>query len=149
MVGVTLASGSSGATVAVASWPETPAWRKAAARLKVMTRPPEPCSSRRRVRSIASAFALALHRGFPLTRPGAGGALHGAQDPDVGAAAAEVAGECLADVGVVRLCVLRQEGGGRHHHARDAVAALGRLLLDERLLDGVECLCRAQALPEW
>src|SRR5215207_3287714 len=127
--------------VGVASWPATPAWRKAAARLKVMSRPPEPCISRRRVTLFACIVCL-------LSRLGrrAGGALHRADDAHMRAATAEISRQCLPDVRFARLVVLVQQGGRRHHHAGDAVAALRRLLVEKGLLDGMWIVKRTQSL---
>src|SRR6266571_3931789 len=74
------------------------------------------------------------------------GALDGLDDADMGAAATEIAGERLSDIGLARLLVLRQERGGLHDHAVDAVAALHRLRVDEGLLHRMRLLDRAEAL---
>src|SRR5688500_2990982 len=65
------------------------------------------------------------------------GALHRLDDAHVRAAAAQIVGERLPDLGVARALVLREQVGGLHDHAVDAVAALHRLLLDEGLLQRV------------
>src|SRR3954465_5693369 len=49
----------------------------------------------------------------------------------MGAAAAQVAGERLADLGFARRLVRREKRRGRHDHAVDAIAALRGLLVDE------------------
>ncbi len=61
------------------------------------------------------------------------------------AAAAEIVLQCFLDLGFGRPRVLAEEGGGFHDHAVDAVAALGRLLLDEGALHRVRLFGRAQA----
>src|SRR2546425_4450772 len=60
-----------------------------------------------------------------------------ADDPRMGPAATEVAGERLLDLafGWIRLAVEERLGG--HDHAVDAVAALHGLLLDESFLERV------------
>ena len=73
-------------------------------------------------RPRAAADGIALPR-----RP-----LHRAQDPIVRAAAAEMTVERLADLGIGRIGVLRQQRRRRHDHPARAVAALERLLGDER-----------------
>ena len=49
----------------------------------------------------------------------------------MGAAAAQIGFECGADLGVARGGLALQQRLRAHHHARDAVAALRRLLVDE------------------
>src|SRR5688572_19441324 len=73
-----------------------------------------------------------------------GRALHRLDDARVRAAAAQVAGERLPDLVVARALVGREQRGGFHDHAVDAVAALHRLLLDEGLLQRVRPLRGAQ-----
>ena len=74
------------------------------------------------------------------------GALDCVDDSVVRAAAADVAVEGLLDLRLGRARVLLQERDRLHHHAVDAVAALGRLLVDERLDDRVRVLLRAEPL---
>ncbi len=57
-----------------------------------------------------------------------------AQDAHVGAAAAEVDRHARADLRLARVRVALQQRLGAHHHAGDAVAALGGLLVDEGAL---------------
>src|SRR3954452_20172942 len=64
----------------------------------------------------------------------------------MGAAAAQVAGERLADLGFARRLVRRKERRGRHDHAVDAIAALRGLLVDERTLQLRWLRARTQAL---
>src|SRR6266446_4429115 len=73
-------------------------------------------------------------------------ALDRAQDRDVRAAAAFQAGKRVAQLGVVRLGVLLEIGGGGHDPAVDAVAALRHLLLHVGGLQRMRFLRRAQAL---
>src|SRR6185503_7274829 len=64
----------------------------------------------------------------------------------VDAAAAEVAGKRVADGGLVRRGVMREQRGRRDDHAAGAVAALHRVLRDERLLHGVKVVALSQPL---
>ena len=66
--------------------------------------------------------------------------LHRAQDPIVRAATAEMALERVADLGIGRSGVLRQQRRRRDDHPARAVAALERLLGDERGLHRVRLL---------
>src|SRR6187549_1073146 len=67
-----------------------------------------------------------------------GGMLDGFDDVDVAGAAAEVAGDRLADLLLRRVRVARQQGGAGEHHPRRAVAALQAVLLPEPVLDRVQ-----------
>src|SRR3954449_10885042 len=67
-----------------------------------------------------------------------GGVAHRAHDVVVAGAAAEVALEPVADLLLARVRVALQEVGGRHDHARRAVAALERVVFPERLLERVQ-----------
>src|SRR4051795_5367634 len=62
----------------------------------------------------------------------------------MGAAAAEIADERGADIGLVRPWIAVQQFLRRQDHATGAVAALGCLLLDERLLEHVRLVDRAE-----
>ena len=64
----------------------------------------------------------------------------------VAGAAAEIAGQALADLVVGRERVFPQQVGRRHQHAGRAEAALQRVMLAERLLQRVELLRCAEAL---
>src|SRR5262249_50600678 len=75
-----------------------------------------------------------------------GGVLDRLDDVDVAGAAAEVAGDRLADVGLGRIGVLREQRAAGHHHAWRAVAALEPVLLPEALLDRVELVVFLQTL---
>ena len=72
------------------------------------------------------------------------GALDRADDAGMRAAAAEIVGERLLDLGLARLLVLREEGRRLHDHAVDAVAALRGLFVDEGLLHRMRLLRRAE-----
>src|SRR6059036_2341179 len=80
-----------------------------APRLKPTIRAPPSRRNSRRVGSpVATSGPLGQERGGPLD---------GAQDALVGAAAAEVLGEGLADLAVRRALPRLEEGGGGHDHA--------------------------------
>src|SRR5215510_4675665 len=104
---------------------------------KLTTRAPEPLSRSRRETLTFMIASPSRH---------AGRALDSGQDAHVGAAAAEIVGERLANVGVARLAVAREQRHRFHDHAIDAVAALRRLCIDEGLLHRMRPLRRAQAL---
>src|SRR5260221_13081975 len=108
-------------------------------RLKATMRAPVACSSERR--SIISFMAISFMDGLSSD---AGGALHRTHDAEMGSAAAEIVRQLRFDLLFRRLRVVRQQRGGLHDHAVDAVAALHRLLVDEGLLDGVRTLVRPQ-----
>src|SRR3954465_8946469 len=74
-------------------------------------------------------------RGLALRSPGS--ILDRPEDADMGAAAAEIAVERRDDLLVARGLFLLQQRVRRHQDAVDAIAALGGLLVDERLLQGV------------
>src|SRR5206468_2890231 len=73
-------------------------------------------------------------------------ALHGGDDAVVRGAAAEVAVQRGLDVAIARPRVAVEQRLGRHHHAVAAVTALAGLLLDERALEWVEAVERAEPL---
>src|SRR6516164_2077059 len=73
------------------------------------------------------------------------GAQNSLYDPVMGSASTEVAGECVLDPRRIRLRLTRKQGGAGHDHAIRAIAALGGLLGDERRLDLVKVLGRAEA----
>src|ERR1700704_935965 len=64
----------------------------------------------------------------------------------IGAAAADVAGHCVVDVGIGRMRVARQQRRSRHDLARLAVAALNDLTVEPRLLALGARRCRADRL---
>src|SRR5262249_53780939 len=96
--------------------------------------PPVPRNARR----VMNAISRAPHR--------RSGAHHRADHPDVAPAPAEVAGERLLHVGLRGPAILLQKGAGRHDHAHGAVPALRRLLRDERRLNRIRPLGRAEPL---
>src|SRR5699024_5296284 len=112
-----------------AAAPPAPAapWARAAsigpAKEKLTTSAPPPWRRSRRegVKCLVMDASLRVGRG----------ALDGAHDAGVGAAAAQILRQRLLDLRLGRLLVPRKEGGRFHHHAVDAVAALAGLLLDE------------------
>src|SRR5207237_9690693 len=71
---------------------------------------------------------------------------HGAEEPHVGARPAEVARGRRANLALGRAWVLCQQGRRGHDDAVDAVATLHRLLLEERLLERMGLLDRAESL---
>src|ERR1700694_902586 len=75
-----------------------------------------------------------------------GSVLHRLDDVDVAGAAAEVAGDRLANLELRRVPVLLEQRAGRHQHARRAVAALEAVLLPKALLHGVELAVLFEAL---
>ena len=75
-----------------------------------------------------------------------GGQPHRVEDLLVARAAAQVAGQRLADLGVGRIRVARQQVVAGHDQPRRAEAALHRARLDEGLLDGVQLLALGQPL---
>jgi hypothetical protein len=56
----------------------------------------------------------------------------------VGAAATEIAIQGVRDLRIARISLALEQGHSRDDDAVDAVPALDRLLVDERLLDRVE-----------
>src|SRR6185436_7777285 len=85
-----------------------------------------------------SSFAVAMV-GLPLPlRHVLGGVLDGLHDIVIAGAAAEIAFELVADVGLGGLGIALDELRRRHDHARRAEAALEPVLLPESLLDRVE-----------
>src|SRR5262249_1222507 len=65
-------------------------------------------------------------------------------DADMRAGAAEIVGERLADIRFAWILGGGQKGRRLHHHAVDAVAALGGLRLDEGLLHRMRVFGTAQ-----
>ena len=102
------------------------------------------CRCRRRPPAGArggGAVTGALDRGEPPGRQ-----LDRVDDLRVARAAAEVAGERLADVGLGGLRVAREQVVARDDQARGAEAALDRAGVDERLLDRVQLARRREPL---
>src|SRR5579883_585804 len=96
--------------------------------------PPLSTSRREAIRSVAIAASSNRLRC----------AHHGADDAGVGAAAAEIVCERLFDIGLARLLVHGEKGGGLHNHAVDAIAALYGLFFDKRFLNGMRLIGRAE-----
>src|SRR5258705_12325535 len=95
--------------------------------------------SSRRLMLAPSSFAVAICRPPPLPlRHVLGGVLDGLHDVVVAGAAAEVAFQLVADVGLGGLGVALEELGRGHDHPRRAEAALQAVLLPEPFLDRVE-----------
>src|SRR5260370_14986997 len=126
-------SRAAGLVLAAGVWARTPG-----ARLNDTTSAPVPIRNSRRVVSSIAMSGPLPHQSRR--------ALDGGDDALMRSAAAEVVLERLADVALGGAgWPAREEGGGLHHHAVDAVAALSRLLLDEGLLDGMGLLRGPQA----
>ena len=122
--------------------------RETSPRARSPERPPLPSPPRRRA---CPASPDNLRGGVPAAeaRSCAGEGRcepHGGDNLDVGAAAAEVEAQRLADVrvGRIRVCVDKSPRG--HDHSVEAIAALGRGAGDESLLHGVEPSVDGQAL---
>src|SRR5215470_19660871 len=98
---------------------------------KLTTRAPEPLSRSRRETLTFMIASPSRHAGRALDR---------GKDAHMRAAAAEIVGERLADVGVGRFPVGREQRRRFHDHAVDAVAALRRLRIDESLLHRMRLL---------
>jgi hypothetical protein len=77
---------------------------------------------------------------------GADNGLHRLDDVQVSGAAAQIAGERIAYLGVRRRAVRPQEAFRSHDHARRAISALHGALVDESLLQVVEPAVRLQPL---
>src|SRR5829696_3274230 len=85
--------------------------------------------------------------GRRLGGPELGGTLlDGLDDVHVARAAAQVAGDPLADLVLGRIGVLLQQVGGLHDHAGGAEAALEAVLVPERLLERVQLAALLHAL---
>src|SRR5258708_31150380 len=67
-------------------------------------------------------------------------------DVQVAGAAAEIAGDGLADLRLAGIRVARQQRAAGDHHPRRAVATLEAVLLPETFLDGMELAVLLQAL---
>src|SRR5216683_32952 len=87
---------------------------------------------------FASVFSLSMHF---LRR-----VLHGAHYVQVTRAAAQVAGDRLADLLLARVLVALEQRRARHQHSRRAVAALQRVLLGEGFLHRMELAALLEAL---
>src|SRR5438128_9037403 len=72
--------------------------------------------------------------------------LHGLDDVEIAGAAAEVAADGLADLGLARVLGALEQRAARQHHAGRAKAALQPVLLPEAFLDGVELASLLQPL---
>src|SRR4029079_1681741 len=97
--------------------------------------PPLRMARREKLRVLTGAFMSASPSGCRHAR---------AQPPHVGAATAQVAVECRADVRLARLLVALQERGSAHDHSVCAVAALRDLLIDEGGLQRMRLFRRAE-----
>src|SRR4051812_5107644 len=91
--------------------------------------------------------AAARWRSWPRSgRDGGGCLLHRVNDAVVDAAAAEMRIERRDDVGTARLAVLFKQRRGRDQNAGETIAALPGLLVEERLLQGVQRAAVGQPL---
>src|SRR5262245_43766291 len=103
----------------------------------------------RRARVRRALAAGLAGRPFP-SRPlrflrGGSGLAHGGENPRISAAAADVAGERLDDLLVGRVRIRREERGRGDDHSRRAIAALKRLLIQERLLRRMQASSRRES----
>ena len=84
---------------------------------------------------------------MPLPSPQhRGSLLHRAQNPRMRAAATEMLVQCRGDVGARRRRVAVEQRLGADHDPRQTVAALARLLVEERLLQRMRLRGAAQPL---
>ncbi len=114
---------------------------RTAARKRTSPRAHRHASGTRVEKPPYQAWALAL-LGHLL-----GGAHHGAQDADVGAAFAQIGRKRLSDLVLGRALCCREEPSRLHDHAVDAVATLSRLFVDECLLQRMRFLQPYRDLP--
>ncbi len=95
---------------------------------------------------LASAPAVAMAGAACCSRILRRRVLDGLDDVDVAGAAAEVAGDRLANLVVGRIGIAFEEGDGGHHHAGRAEAALQAMLLEEALLHRMQDAALLQPL---
>src|SRR5262245_30754539 len=118
------------------------AW--AEAHRKPMVRPASaeaaPMAKARRLTSTSERIVVMASHSLP------GGALDGADDPLLAAAATQVGVHVLADLRLGGIGFLGEQGGPLHDHAAGAVAALQRLLGDEGSLQRVWLVLGAEPL---
>ena len=115
---------------------------------------PPPLSRARREKAWAASVSVTMGLMIAVAHgvaPGAfshaaGRELDRLHDPRIGSAAAEMAVHVLPDLRIRGLRILRQELGRLHDHSADAVAAMGRLLVDEGLLQRMQRGRRRQLL---
>src|SRR4051812_15618455 len=74
-----------------------------------------------------------------------GRSLHGTHDPQMSAAPAKAVVQRRPDVALRRPAVLLEEMSGGHDDAGNAVAALSRLLVQKRVLQGMEVVGCAES----
>src|SRR5438105_1366488 len=96
--------------------------------------------------SFAAAVSSRMPRASALAKRSADpdSPLDRTDDPVMRPATAEVARERLPDLGLAGMRGLVEQRLGRHQHARDAVAALGCLLVDEGLLQRMQLGWRSE-----
>src|SRR3954447_6618008 len=121
--------------------------RRCGASEKNRTRAPEPRRTVRRVTSGGGSMVMAItsesgRSSLALVQ----GAADGAQNAHVRAAPTQVRLHVLADLSVGRVAALLDKGIGAHHHARNAVAALGGLLLKKSPLQSTRLVAGSEAL---
>src|SRR5262245_17448191 len=109
----------------------------ASASLTSSTKRPAPMSSAGSSSRLTRAPNCRAPMSALLAQP-AGGVERRRHDAGVAGAAAQVAGQRLAHVGLARIAVVAQELGERHQHAGRAEAALQAVIVLERLLQRVE-----------
>src|SRR5438874_10014631 len=105
----------------------------------------EPCPVRS-LRSSLRATLWPIQVCVPVAAISRPHGLDGLDDVLIARAAAEVPLERLADLSLARRGILVEQADDRHDHPGRAEAALQRVLLVERLLDGMQLAVLRQAL---
>src|SRR5216684_268749 len=126
------------ARAADASTLESRAWACWLRRNATCSRPSSRTSSTKSARPVRSRASSLRRTRWPITlgAPGrATGESHGRDDVLVTSAAAQIPGERLADLALVRIGMVAQERDERHEDARRAEAALQPMGLAERRLE--------------
>src|SRR5947208_86816 len=103
-------------------------------------------SSLRRMRLPLSFSVLVIVVAMILRSCLGRGGSHGVDDVLIPGAAAQIAFDAMADLGVRGRRVPLEQLLGRHDHARRAESALESMLIPEGLLDGVQIAVGGQTL---
>src|SRR5712692_8906818 len=125
---------------------ESRAWACWLRRNATCSRPSSRTSSTKSARPVRSRASSLRRTRWPITlgAPGrATGESHGRDDVLVTSAAAQIPGERLADLALVRIGMVAQERDERHEDARRAEAALQPMGLAERRLERMQRIARA------